>query len=128
MFKESPHSIFRPFSVDLMETKSRRPSVVIVACKTKANRDGILSAKKKLLFSRQYSDMSMQQRIEPESMCILVSVLGYVNPELSVGGSRIIDFSARPRSSEGSKAYHDKRESPQNNSGSNRPSLKSSRQ
>jgi len=128
MLKESPHSFFRPFSVERMETKSRRPSVVIVACKTKANRDGILSAKKKLQLSRQYSDVSMQQRIEPESMCILVKVLSYVNPELSVGGSRIVDFSARPRSSEGSKVYHDKRESRQNTSRSNRPSLKSSRQ
>jgi len=87
-----------------------------------------LSAKKKLQIGRQYSDVSLQQRIEPESMCILVKVLGYVNPDLSAWGSRIVDFSSRPRSSEGSKAYHDKRESRQDNSGSNRTSLKSWRQ
>ena len=72
--------------------------------------------------------MSLQQRIESENMCILVQALGYVSPDLSVRGSRIVDFSARPRSSEGSKPYHDKRESRQNISGSNRSSLKSSRQ
>jgi len=117
-----------PFTVERKETKSRRPGVVIVTCKTKANRDEILSAKKKLQFSRQYSDvfinpdMSLQQRIESENIRILVKALHSVNPDLSVRGSRIIDFSARLRSSEGSKTYHDKRESRQNNSGSNRPS------
>jgi len=126
MFKESPHPIFRPFSVERKETKSRRPGVVIVTCKTKANRDEILSAKKKLQFSRQYSDVPLQQIIESENMCILVKALGYVNADLSVRGSRIVDLSARPRSSEGSKPYHDKRESRQNNSGSNPLSLKSS--
>jgi len=55
-------------------------------------------------------------------MRILVKALHVVNPDLSVRGSRIVDFSARPRSSEGNKTYHDKRESRQNNSGSNRPS------
>jgi hypothetical protein len=125
MFRESPRPIFRPFSVARQEAKSRRPGVVIVTCKTKANRDEILSTKKKFQFSRQYRDVSLQQRIEPENMCIIVKVLGYVNPDLSVRGSRIADFSGRPRSSESSKQYHDKRESRQNNSGANRPSLKS---
>jgi len=36
-----------PFTVERKETKCRRPGVVIVTCKTKANRDEILSAKKK---------------------------------------------------------------------------------
>ena len=70
--------------------------------------------------------MSLQQRIESENMCIFVKALDYLNPDLSVGGSRIVDFSARPRSSEGSKPYHDQGESRQNNSGSNRPRQKSS--
>jgi len=68
MFKEPPHPIFRPFSVERKETKSQRPGVVIATCKTKANRDEILSAKKKLQFSRQYSDVSLQQRIESENV------------------------------------------------------------
>ena len=126
MLNESPRPTFLPFSVERKETKSRRPEVVIVTCKTKANRDEILSVIKKLQLSRKYSDVILQQRIESENMCIFVKELGYVNPDVSVRGSRIVDFSARPRSSEGSKPYHDKRESRQNNSGSNRPSLKSS--
>jgi hypothetical protein len=81
MFRESPRPIFRPFSVARQEAKSRRPGVVIVTCKTKANRDEILSTKKKFQFSRQYRDVSLQQRIEPENMCIIVKVLGYVNPD-----------------------------------------------
>jgi hypothetical protein len=88
MFKESPHPIFRPFSVERKETKSRRPGVVIVTCKTKANRDEILSAKKKMQLSRQWIDVSLQQRIESENMCIFVKALGYVNPDLSVGGGK----------------------------------------
>jgi len=126
MLKESPRPIFRSFSVERKETNFGRPGVVITTCKTKANRDEILSAKKKFQFSRQYSDVSLQQRIESENMCILVKALGYVNPDLSVKGRSIVDFSARPRSSEGSNPYHDKRESRQTNSASNRPSLKSS--
>ena len=78
--------VFRPFSVERKETKSRRPGVVIVTCKTKANRDEILSAKKKMQLSRQWIDVSLQQRIESENMCIFVKALGYVNPDLSVGG------------------------------------------
>ena len=110
-----------PFTVECKETKFRRPGVVIVTCKTKANRDEILSAKKRLPFSRQYSDifinpdMSLQQRMESENMRILVKALHSVNPDLSVRGSMIVDFSARPRPSECNKAYHDKRESRQNN-------------
>ena len=110
-----------PFSVERKETKSRRFGVVVVTCKTKANRDEIVFAKMKLQFSRQYSDvfinpdMSLQQRMESENMRILVKALHSVNPDLSVRGSIIVDFSARPRPSECNKAYHDKRESRQNN-------------
>ena len=97
-----------PFSVERKETKSRRSGVVVKTGKTKANRDEILFAKKKLQFSRQYSDgftnpdMSLQQGIESENMRILVKSLHSVNPDLSVRG-RIVDFSARPRSSEGTQ-------------------------
>lgn len=66
--------------------------------------------------------MSLQHRIEYDNMRILVKTLHSVNPDLSVRGSRIVDFSARPRSPEGNKTYHDNRQSRQNNSGSNRPS------
>jgi hypothetical protein len=66
--------------------------------------------------------MSLQQKIESKNMCILVKALYSVNPDLSFRGSRIVDFSARPRSSEDNTRYHDKRESRQKNSGSNRPS------
>ena len=97
MLKESPRPIFRSFSVECKETKSRRPSVVIATCKTKANRDEILSAKQMLQLSRQYSDVSLQQGIESENMCILVKTLCYVNPDLYVRGRRSVDFSARQR-------------------------------
>ena len=48
-------------------------------------------------------------------MRILVKALHSVNPDLSVRGSKIVDFSARLRPSECNKTYHDKRESQQNN-------------
>ena len=102
--------------------------VAIATCKTKDNRDEILSAKKKLELSRQYidvfinPDMSLQQRIESENMRILVKALHSVNTDISARGSRIVDLSVRTRSYEGSKIYHDKGESRQNNSGSDRPS------
>ena len=56
-------------------------------------------------------DMSLQQRMESENMRILVKALHSVNPDLSVRGGIIVDFSARPRPSECNKTYHDKRES-----------------
>ena len=68
MLNESPRPTFLPFSVERKETKSRRPGVVIVTCKTKANRDEILSAIKKLQLSRKYSDVILQQRFESENM------------------------------------------------------------
>lgn len=46
-----------PFTIERKETKSRRLGVVIVTCKTKANRDEILYAIKKLSFSRECSDV-----------------------------------------------------------------------
>jgi hypothetical protein len=52
-----------------------------------------LSVIKKLQLSRKYSDVILQQRIESENMCIFVKELGYVNPDVSVRGSRIVDFS-----------------------------------
>ena len=126
MLKKSPRPIFGSFSVERKETKSRRPDVFIATCKTKANRDEILSAKNMLQLSRQYIDVPLQHGIEFENICILVKALGYVNPDSSDRERRSVDFSARLRSFEGSKPYHDKRESRQNNSGSNRPSLYSS--
>jgi len=45
------------------------------------------------------------QRIESQNMHILLKALHSVNPDLSVRGSRIVDFSDRPRSPEGSKTY-----------------------
>ena len=92
-----------PFSVERKETKFRRSGVVVVTCKTKANRDEIVFAKMKLQFSRQYSDVFINPDMSlHQNMRILVKSLHSVNPDLSVRG-RIVDFSARPRSSEGAQ-------------------------
>lgn len=89
------------FNVERKINKSGRDGVVVVSCKSRDDRESILSAKNKLKVSRQYSniyihpDMTLQQRIESENMRVLAKTLKSVNPDLRVRGSRLVDESAR---------------------------------
>ncbi|CAG2243151.1 unnamed protein product [Mytilus edulis] len=88
------------FNVERKINKSGRDGVVVVSCKSRDDRESILSAKNKLKVSRQYSniyihpDMTLQQRIESENMIVLAKTLKSVNPDLRVRGSRLVDESA----------------------------------
>ncbi|CAC5384929.1 unnamed protein product [Mytilus coruscus] len=69
------------FEVERKYSRSSKPGVVVVSCKTKTDRFEILSAKKKLKSSRHYSnvyiqpDQTLQQRIEAENFRTLVHTL-----------------------------------------------------
>ncbi|CAC5385362.1 unnamed protein product [Mytilus coruscus] len=84
------------FGVERKYSRSSKPGVVVVSCKTKTDRVEILSAKKKLKSSRHYSnvyiqpDQTLQQRIEAENFRTLVHTLQTVTPNLSVRGSRVV--------------------------------------
>ena len=106
-----------PFTVERKVSKSHSAGVVVVSCKSKADRDAILSAKKKLKSSRQYSDvfihpdLTLQQRIESENMRILVSTLKSVNPDIRVRGSRIVMSPTRTEPNHSSNRNFDRRDS-----------------
>ena len=87
-------------SLTKVERKSSKrddkSGVVIVTCKSKNDVNSVMSSKRNLKSSRQYSnvyihrDQTLQQRIEKKNFQTIVGVLKSVDPNIDMKGAEII--------------------------------------